>query len=54
MWVVLQLLFLIGNLKSIGVCLGEDERTNTMKTHFKKEKEKVDYVFKFYELLHIE
>ena len=35
---VLRLLFLIGHLQLISVCLGEDERTNTIKTHLKNKK----------------
>ena len=46
---VIWVLLLIGHLYLIGVWLGDDRRTNTIKNHGQK---RLDYVFNFYELIY--
>jgi hypothetical protein len=48
---VIQLLFSIRPLDLIGMWFSEDQRANTIKTHVQK---RLDYLFKYYQLSHIQ
>ena len=48
---IIWFVFLSGPLNFIGLWFGEDQRANTIKKHVEK---RLDYVFKYYQLLYIQ